>query len=161
MRQSPIGILIAAAALLLAIAPNSAAVASGNSDMQSRIDKVMGAHPNGTQISWNEVSWDGGDVILTLAPETSTGTATLAAVGGCASGSFCAYSLTNYAGNKLTFSTCVNIHSVSALGSPVRSIANSRSSGSIKAYSSTSLLATAAAGTGKNVSGTTTYINCS
>lgn len=154
-------VLIAVAAVLLAIAPTSAAVASENNDMQVRIDAVLHAHPGGTQIAWNEVSWDDGDVVLTLASEAPVEVSPLAAVGNCASGTFCAYTDTSYRGDKLTFSACTNINSVSALGGTVRSMANSRGSGSIKAYSSTVLLATAVAGTGTNVSGTTVYINCS
>lgn len=48
--------------------------------MQTRIDEVLAEHPGGTQVSWNEVSWEDGDVVLTLASE---GVSTFA-VGSCA-----------------------------------------------------------------------------
>lgn len=126
--------------------------------MQARVDSALTANPGGTQIAWNEVSWDDGAMILTLAPETGT---VHTMVGGCASGKFCAYDHASYSGNKITYSTCTSYQSVSALPGAVRSMANSRTSGSIKAYSGSTLLATATAGHGTNVGGTTTYISCS
>lgn len=109
--------------------------------MQERIDQVLAEHPGGTQISQNEVAWDDGDVILTLA---SGGISTFA-VGSCATGKFCAYSGTFLSGSRLTFSSC-GTHSTTALGA-VRSIANARSSGSVQGKnSSNSVLVTVGAG---------------
>lgn len=84
-----------------------------------------------------------------------------AAVGGCTTGKFCAYNQTGYRGDKITFSTCSSSQSVTGLTGAVRSIANSRSTGIIRAYAGSTLLASAAAGTGVNVTGTTTNIFCS
>lgn len=146
-------------ALMLASSPGPVAqAASTPSGTQDRIDEVLREHPGGDQTAWNEISWDDGAVILTLA---STYITPFAAVGGCTSGRFCAYNQTGYRGDKLTFSTCTSSHSVSALAGAVRSIANSRSTGSIRAYAGSTLLATAAAGTGSNVTGTTTKFVCS
>ncbi len=77
------------------------------------------------------------------------------------SGKFCAYTLPGYLGNKLTFSTCTSNHGVSALGGSVRSIANSRSSGTVKAYNGSSLVLSVSAGTGKNTTATITKLACS
>jgi len=147
------------AAVLLIALPGAAARADDASDMQDRVDAALRAQPGGTQTDWNEVTWNQGDVILTLAPPTASATG-LAVVGGCTSGRFCAYSGSSYTGSKLTYSTCASAQSVAALGAPVRSIANARSSGVILAYGGSTLLASASAGAGSNVSGTTTNISC-
>ncbi len=160
MRKAPLAIGVAAMLLTL-WAGTSAHADTGSTDMQDRIDAVLQEQPGGTQIAWNEVSWNDGDVVLTLASaSTSQGVTTFAAVGGCTSGKFCAYNQTGYRGDKITYSTCTSSQSVSALVGPVRSIANSRTSGTIRAYAGSTLLATATAGTGANVTGTTTNITC-
>lgn len=131
--------------------------------MQARIDQTLADHPGGTQTAWNEISWDDGEIILTLASETPSVNPHIAllAVADCPSSRFCAYSAASYGGSRITFSTCTSNHSPSALGGPVRSLANSRSSGAVRAYnSSNTLLATANAGTGTNVGGTTTKLSC-
>lgn len=148
------------ATVALALSPmGSTPTNPDDANMQARVDTVLAANPGGEQTAWNVVSWDDGAVVLTLAPENSVGSLT---VGGCATGKHCAYNGVSYTGDKLTYSTCTSHESVSALPGTVRSMANSRSSGSIKAYSSSStLLATATAGHGTNVGGTTSYISCS
>lgn len=156
-----IGIVIGAIALLATSVAGPTAAATGTGNMQERVEAVLAENPGGTQIGWNEISWDDGDVILTLAPSASpSGVTAFAAVGGCTAGRFCAYSQSSYGGDKITFSTCTSSHSVSALSGPVRSMANSRTSGTIRAYAGSTLLASAAAGTGSNVTGTTTKISC-
>lgn len=103
--------------------------------LQTRITAVLDANPGGTQLNSHTVQWNDGDVTLDLAPT---------AVGTCATGSFCAYSSPNLTGSKLSYATC-STYSVTAI--TVRSIANARSSGSIRAQNSGgSTLATVGAG---------------
>ncbi len=153
--------LIAATIIALSISAASPATAKPTDPMDDLVAAALEATPGGTRTGWNEVAWDDGDIVLTLAdPATRTG-ATAKAVGGCASGKFCAYTLPGYLGNKLTFSTCTSNHGVSALGGSVRSIANSRSSGTVKAYNGSSLVLSVSAGTGKNTTATITKLACS
>lgn len=152
-----LALLLSAAATLATATPTLAAPATVSMPMQQRVNAALAEVPGGVQTAWNEVSWDDGAVVLTLAPE---GVATAAAVGSCASGTFCAYAKVGYTGTKLTFSTCTSGLSVAALPQ-VRSIANARSSGTVSAYNGSTLVTTVAAGTGKNTAGTITSLSCS
>lgn len=130
-----------AAALTLGGALGASAAESRES-MQERVDEVLREHTGGTQIAPNEIAWEDGAVVLTLAP--TDGIAPLA-VGSCATGSYCAYSGSALSGSKLTFSTC-GTYSTTVLGS-VRSVANARSSGHVDAKNSSgSVLATVSSG---------------
>lgn len=122
------------------IAPSMAAYAAEDSGLQDRVDAVLAEFPGGTQTMANEISWDGGQMILTLA--TGDDSFAARAVGSCATGYYCAYSGYNLSGSKLSFSACNTTQSTSAL-SVVRSIANARSSGSVQGKNSSgSVLAT-------------------
>lgn len=156
---------IAATALAL-ITPFTPAVASAaepeTSPMQERVEEVIDEF-GGEQISWNEVSWDGGKIVLTLNAETTTPLAVVAASKeDCASGKYCLYSRAFYEGDKLTFSACPATHtSFTLLGGAPRSIMNDRSSGKVKAYNGSTVKATLNAGTGtSNISGVT-KVTCS
>jgi len=161
MKTTPFAIGVAVMVLTSWFASPAQAITS-NPEMQTRVETVLEQNPGGTQIAWNEVSWDDGEVVLTLAPPTvGAGPAVLAVVGGCTSGKFCAYNQTGYLGDKITYSTCTSTQSVANLIGAVRSIANSRTTGTIRAYAGSTLLASAAAGAGSNVTGTSTNISCS
>jgi len=134
-RTLPLTVLAAMAFVLLAFGSPVAANAAGTGadvGMQARVDAVLAEYPGGVQIGPNEVSWESGGVILTLASEN--GQVGSRAVGSCGSGSFCAYTGYSLSGSKLSFTTCTT-HSTTVLGA-VRSVANARSSGSIKAKNS-------------------------
>lgn len=126
------GVLLVLIALL--IAPDSARAEEGDSSagtlsVQQRIDEAMLARPGGTQISATEVSWEDGAVVLTV--DDGVGTRS---IGSCATGAFCAWDGANLTGSKLSFTSC-STYSTAGL-SVVRSIANARSSGSVKAKNS-------------------------
>ena len=127
--------------------------------MQDRVDAVIATYPGGTQTDWNEVSWDGGDAILTLAPEGVDGPAARAAVGSCANGTYCVYSAANLGGSKLTFTSCT-AHGVSALGGPVRSVANGRSSGNVVGLNGVLLVVVATPSSYVNTTATVTSVSC-
>lgn len=150
-------LFVSVAAALATATPTLAAPATAPTSMQQRVNTALIETPGGIQTAWNEISWDNGDVVLTIAPE---GLITASTVGTCESGKFCAYAKASYSGTKLTFSTCTSGLSVTALPQ-VRSIANARSSGTVTAYNGSTLVTTVAAGTGKNTTGTITSLSCS
>lgn len=145
-----IAILTATALLTLAV-PMSTAHA--DNPLQDQIETVIATY-GGEQIAPNQVSWDDGDITLTL----STGTTTRA-VGTCATGKFCAYSQLNQQGSKLTFTTCTAPNSTSPIGS-VRSVANARTSGTVTAYNGSAAVLTVAAGRTTNTGATITRLGC-
>ncbi|MFT4156509.1 MAG: peptidase inhibitor family I36 protein [Microbacterium sp.] len=177
MRHARTALVTITLALITLLTPSVAsATEPESSPMQERVDEVIDEF-GGEQISWNEVSWDSGDVVLTLDPnlsmtnqttssETATAsTATTVAAASkedCASGKYCLYSRAFYEGDKLTFSACPATHtSFTKLGGAPRSIMNDRSSGKVKAYSGNTVKATLNAGTGtSNISGVT-KVTCS
>ena len=127
---------ILAAAFLAAgliVAPAHAANAD-TPDLQDRIDQVL-AEYGGQQISANEVAWDGGAVVLSLA--SASGVSPMS-VGSCATGTYCVYSGL-LSGDKMAFSSC-GTYSVAALGAPVQSVANARTSGVVRVYNNTGSL---------------------
>ena len=144
-----------AAAALLVFAPGVGAAQAATSPLQLGIDEILAAYPGGTQVGEREISWDGGEVILTLEPEFTT-----FAVGNCATGSFCAYTGANRSGTKVSFTNCSATNSTSVLGKPVRSVANARSSGSVRAYNGSSTVLTVAAGGTSNTTSTVTRLGC-
>lgn len=153
-RQRHIWIMLAALVAGLGFVAPASAITDPT---QTRIDYVLANYPGGVQTEWNEVSWGGGDVVLTVA---GSGVQSRAAVGTCASGKHCVYSSPGLLGSKLTFSTCSN-QSVSALGGPVKSVANARSSGTVTAKNGSTAVLSVAPGAYKNTSATVTQVSCS
>jgi hypothetical protein len=131
-----------------------------NLELQEQVDVILKQNPGSKQTGPNEVTMVGGDPVLTLDVDEDLLSFAAKAVGSCPSGKFCAYSSIGYNGSVLTYSTCTSNHSVAGL-SAVRSIANSRASGTVRAYKGSTLLATVAAGTGKDVSAGSTKLTCS
>lgn len=149
-RTSPLLILpVVLGMLALGAAPANA------DPMQDRVDGVV-AEFGGEQTAYNEVTWDGGAVVLTIADEDAASRA----IGSCATGSFCAFSASGYAGSKLTFATCVANQSTAALGA-VRSVANARSIGTVTAYNGNTPLFSVFANSGTNTSASVTKLSCS
>lgn len=136
---------VVALALVAGVSPGAQAAASAPEEsLQARIEAVLAKFPGGTQIGPNEISWDGGQIVLTL--QGGTVGAETFAVGSCATDAHCAYSGTYQSGSKLTFWACSTTVSTSAIGQ-ARSVANARSSGYVDAKNSSgSVLATIWAG---------------
>ncbi len=131
----------------------SAALA-GERSVDDQIEQVLRDFPGGVRTAHNEVSWDGGSVVLTILDGASA-----RAVGSCATGKFCAYSATGLGGSKLTFSSCSGTNSTASLGA-VRSIANARSSGTVYAFNGSTSVASATAGSSSDVWSTVTRLGC-
>ncbi|MCM3656214.1 hypothetical protein M3147_03005 [Agromyces mediolanus] len=141
---------IAAAALIVAGAvlapvPALAATSPDEPDLQQQIDAVLAEFPGGTQTAPNEVSWQDGTVVLTLANDEQVAARS---VGSCATGTHCVYSGSGLSGSKLTFSTC-STQSVAPLGAPVASIANARSV-VVRAYNSIGVVGSVSANSSAN-----------
>jgi len=131
----------------------------GNQTMQDRVIETLRNNPGGVQTAWNEISWENGDIVLTLSSEL--GHLSPLAIPNCPAGQFCAFSGSNYSGSKVAFSTCLSNHSVATLGAPVLSIANNRSSGNVKGLNNSTVVITVPFNTGANTSGTITSLSCS
>jgi len=139
--------LAALTMLFLAGAPAQAT----ESDLQARIDLALAEFPGGVQTSSTTVEWEDGAIELTLAPEGITPFA----VGSCATGKYCVFGGTNLGGSKLSFTACDTTYSTAALLGSVRSMANARSSGTVKGKDSAgTVLATVNAGGRLNVAPT-------
>ncbi|GAA5200158.1 peptidase inhibitor family I36 protein [Microbacterium jejuense] len=158
----------AALSLLIGTVAFSASPAAAVTDTtQDQVDAVISEY-GGVQTAPNEVSWDDGAVVLTVAPEDSarfgdarSSGVTAFSVGSCPSGYFCAYSGVSYTGSRLTFSACTTGNSVAALGT-VRSLANSRGTGTVRAYDGWATVATLGPNTGiTSVAAGIDKINCS
>jgi hypothetical protein len=118
------------------------------------VRRALEVTPGGHATSDHSAYWPELGMTLTSA---AVGAAARA-VGSCGTGSVCAYSGSSLSGSKLSWSSCGS-HPTSALAS-VRSIANGRASGTLQARNGSTVRASAAAGTQKNVSGTVTNIYC-
>ena len=149
------------ASLVPLMAALIAPVAHGETDIQDvqldeQISQVLRDFPGGVRTAANEVTWNGGDVVLTIATSTS---ASQRAVGTCADGKFCAYGSSGLSGSKLTFSSCTASNSTAPIGR-VRSFANARGSGTVYAYNGSTSVDSVGAGSWKNTSATITRLGC-
>lgn len=145
------------------LAPTSATAAGSEfQTMAERVAQVIADH-GGTQTGWNQVSWDDGDTVLTLAP-TGGGNSSTALIAGvttlaadtCAAGKYCVYSQINYGGNELAFTACPATQTSFGVIGSVRSIKNARTSSTVRAYAGTTVKATLSPGVGSaNVTGVT------
>ena len=155
--MSKIAALVGTVALLMALTavPAQAAQTATRQAVQQQINAALTATPGGEQTSANTVEWNDGDIILTVASNLST-----QAVGSCATGYVCAYSSTNLLGTKLSFGSCAT-YSTSTI--TVRSVANARSSGTVRGKNNAgTTLVTVTAGNHDNSTPTgITQVTCS
>ncbi|GAB2456344.1 hypothetical protein GCM10027029_17590 [Conyzicola lurida] len=154
-----LAVAIAAALLLMGLgAAPASALPEEDQGLQAQIDGVLADFPGGVQISATTVSWDGGAILLTFPSPGSR------AIGTCATGSYCAFSSTNYSGTKLAFTGCSaegTANSLAQLGGSARSIANARTSGTVRAMNGTTIVHTLTANKGVGVNSTAlTNLSC-
>lgn len=118
----------------------------------AEVASVLDRYPGGTETAPGVISWDDGATILTLASAEAAD-----AVGTCASGRYCAWANTAYTGTKITFSACSaggTTSSLALLSGYARSTANARSSGTVKAVKSGTVIYSMAPGTGRAANAT-------
>jgi hypothetical protein len=89
-----------AAGLALTVAPSGSSAAPIDPFLQERIDLHLNQYPGGKQISANQISYDGGEAVMTFAMSGEV----LAAV--CPSGYVCLYTERSFAGDHLDLNTC-------------------------------------------------------
>jgi hypothetical protein len=144
MRRTALALASAAVLALTLCAPVAANAAEA--PLQERIDAVLKEFPGGTQVGDDSVSWQRGDILLTL-----EGGSSARAVGSCLTGKYCAWSGTGYSGSKLTFSACSSggiANSLAPLGGLARSLANARTSGTVHAKNGSTVVYSLGAGAG-------------
>lgn len=145
-------------ALALVIAPADTVQATeAGSPLQQRIDQTLAEYPGGVQTAPNEITWASEEVVLRL--EDPADTRASAAIGNCPSGSHCVFSATDLRGSQLIFNSCTT-QSISPLGSPVRSIANARSSTIVRAYNDIGAVGSVSANSWTNTTWGMTKIGC-
>ena len=113
--------------------------------VQQRVEDVLARYPGGIQISSTTSSWEDGAILLTFPSPSGR------AIGSCATGSYCAFSSTAYSGTRLAFTGCsatTTSNSVAVLGSATRSVANARTSGTVRAMDGIAVVHTLSANTG-------------
>jgi hypothetical protein len=138
---------IAATLVAATAAPAAAAtvVPDSDSSLQERVDAVMREFPGGVQIADDSISWQRGEVVMTL-----EGGSNARSVATCVTGSYCAWSGINYTGNKLSFTACSWAGTSSSLAALItkRSYANARTTGTVRVVNGASTVHTLPAGTG-------------
>ena len=135
---------LASALLLFGGVPATAASTPGDA-LQDQVDETLARFPGGVQISSTTISWEDGAILLTFPAPSGR------AIGTCATGSYCAFSATSYGGTRLAFTGCsatTTSNSLAPLGSTVRSVANARTSGTVRAMNGTTVVHTLSANTG-------------
>jgi len=106
-------LLLAIAATLLgltvagspAVAQVSSSVQPSSASIQAQATQILRDHPGGVQISPTQIAWQGGAVILNLQLPSRSSTPNVI-FDGCPDGYYCFFSLKNFGGTMIQFSTC-------------------------------------------------------
>lgn len=144
--------LAAFAALILV---SGAPLAAHADTLSPQIAAALQSVPGGEVVNDHTAYWP--DLTMTL---TVPDTRLRDAVGSCPNGSVCAFGGPTLTGSRLSWTTC-GTFSTAALGAPVQSIADARSTGSLQARNGTTVVATATAQSWAGVTGTTDNVHCS
>lgn len=151
MKIRTIGVV---ALTVLALFGGSNPASAAEREVAPEVAYALEVEPGGIVVDYWHATWPKLDMTLTVPSEV-----TRAAIGNCASGRVCAFNGYGASGAYLSWGSCGS-HSTAALSGSVRSIANARSSGTLRARNGTTVVASAAAGSSANVYGTTTNIYC-
>lgn len=141
MKQQLRAILVAltvASTALIGVG-SAPALAGTDTALAGRVAAILATHPGGTEIEPGVVSWNHGEVVLTL----EGALVSPRDVASCRTGQYCAWSNTSYAGTKLTFTACSaggTSSSLALLGGLARSTANARTSGHVNAVNGASII---------------------
>lgn len=159
----PLTSLIAAALVLALPTQVGAAPAAGLEPATSaEVSYALEAMPGGVLTAPNEVTWPDGTVLVVVpdgrAVDVAGGrvskpgkvAAPSLASSACPSGKFCAHSALDGTGTRLEFQTCPSTNSLAAMR-VVKSVSNARTSGRVTAQDGSTVIATATAGTTKNL----------
>ena len=152
--------LVAAAVVAFALlVPASAAGAQPGDSLTVRVADVLEKFPGGVEVAPGVIEWDEGAITLTLESDFNA-----RSIGTCATGQYCAWTGTFYSGTKVAFTSCSaggTSSSLATLGAAARSTANARTTGTVNAVNSGTLVYTMAANTGKtSTAATLTHLVC-
>lgn len=155
------GILAAVAAGLIgAVMIGAPALADAGADEGDRIEplivEVMAEVPGGVIVDAQHAVWPELGMELVIGRQSRS--ASLAAVGSCATGTVCVYTGSSLTGAKLSWSTCGILQIPGSFSA--KSVADARSGGYAQARNNSTVLATAPAGSWANFSGTATNVRC-
>ena len=148
--------LFVVSAVLVAAFGNFVPAYAGTGDLPadaSVLDAVQ-AVPGGVIVDAHTAVWP--ELSMTL---TVPSVAALSAIGTCPHGSVCVFSGSSLTGARLSWTSC-GTYSTAALRSPVRSIADARSTGRAEAKTGATVLATAFAQSWNNVAGNADSVAC-
>lgn len=153
MRHRNLFAAVATTLLVLGVAP-----AAAHADtIDPRIAQALETVAGGEALDSHTAYWPEQHMTLTVDDDDIV---PFSAVGSCPDGSICAYAGLALTGARLSWTTC-GTHSTSALGAPVRSIADARSTGMLQARNGTTVVATAYAQSWAGVTGTSDNVKCS
>ena len=138
-------------AILLAITP----IAAHADSVDPQITAALQAVPGGEVLDDHTAYWPALTMTLTVSDRRLR-----EAVGACPNGSVCAFGGVSLTGSRLSWTTC-STFSTTALGVPVRSIADARSTGSLQARNGTTVVATANAQSWASVTSASDNVKCS
>jgi hypothetical protein len=117
--------------------------------LDSQISAALTTKPGGTAVSGTEVIWDDGTrLVLSSDPR---GVA-------CSSGKYCVHSKINGSGDRVEYSRCPATTDLSTVSFTIKSIKNSRTSGTLTARKGSTTMATIAAGSYRNITGITSLV---
>lgn len=159
MTKKPFLTLAACAALLLLGA--APAKATPDSPLQTEVDRLLALTPGGTQVDEDTIVWDEGAVVVNVALDSGRASR---AIANCPTGYYCAWTAAGYLGTSIWLTSCSaggTSSSLASLGSAARSMANARTSGTVKRMNGATVVDTLTASSGRSsVSGTTTAMVC-
>lgn len=131
-----------------------AAYSADGDHVAPEVAYALEVEPGGVVVDYWNAIWPEQHMTLTVPRDIGR-----AAVGSCANGRVCAFNGQRLSGAYLSWTSCGS-HSTAALSGSVRSIANARSSGTLRARNGTTVIASATANSWMNVYGTTTNVYC-
>jgi hypothetical protein len=139
-------VLTACIPLLITASPAAAAT----SPLQAEVERLLDLTPGGTQLDDRTISWDDGQIIVTVAVPIERVTRAIAS---CPTGYYCAWAGYGFTGNSIWLASCAaggSSNSLSPLGATARSFANARTSGTVKVKNGSSVVDTLTPSSGRS-----------
>jgi hypothetical protein len=140
-------VLTACFPLLIAASP---AAATPSSPLQAEVERLLDLTPGGTQLDDHTISWEDGQVIVTVAVPTEI---VARAIASCPTGYYCAWTAPGFSGSSIWLASCTvggSAHSLAPLGGVARSFANARTSGTVTVKNGSSVVDTLTPSSGRS-----------
>lgn len=158
MKKLRLTVAAAVAAVILTAVPALSASATDTA-VDPQISAALEAVPGGEVVDYYTAYWPEEEMTLTVPGTSAHDASARSAIGTCPNGSVCVFSASGLGGSRLSWTSCT-VHSTAALGVPVRSIADARSTGYLQARNGTTVVATAYAQSWNDVSPASTNVRC-